>query len=175
MRATMTIAGLYNYDPTIFDYLKLPAGVNKDVIIFHIIEECGFNEILFPNPDYLKESIKNWSYGMQLTWLRFWDAINKEYDPLYNYDRTEQVDETLDGSGNNTEAKTAFNDANFNDTVKNDTSTNSKRNLKSRTFGNVGVITSQQMLEAELNITRQLNFYKAVARDFKEKFCLLVY
>lgn len=171
MKATMTIAGLYNYNPTIFNNLHLPQGVNLETVIFHICEECGFLEILFPNPDYLKESIDAWSKGMLHGWTRFWNAVNFDYEPLYNYDRTETVTEKTDGTA--TGARTAFNEDAFKNTDKSTSSAD--RNMETRAYGNIGVTTSQQMLEAELDVTRKLNVYKHIARDFKEKYCVLVY
>lgn len=171
MKATMTIAGLYHYDPTIFDNLQLPDGVDRDTIIFHICEECGFLEIMFPNPEYLKESIGVWSAGMLHGWEKFWYAVNFSYDPLYNYDRTETVTEQTDGTA--TGARTAFNEDAFKDTDK--SVSNANRTMSTRAYGNIGVTTSQQMLEAELDVTKKLNVYNHISRDFKEKFCVLVY
>lgn len=42
-------------------------------------------------------------------------------------------------------------------------------------YGNIGVTTSQQMLQEELKLTPFLSFEKKIADDFKERFCLLVY
>ena len=42
-------------------------------------------------------------------------------------------------------------------------------------YGNIGVTTSQQMLRAELELAAELDFYKMVAKQFAEKFCILVY
>lgn len=45
----------------------------------------------------------------------------------------------------------------------------------SRIHGNIGVTTSQQMLESELDLVPRLNFYKWIAEEFKKRFCILVY
>lgn len=45
----------------------------------------------------------------------------------------------------------------------------------SRTHGNLGVTTSQQMLESELDLVPRLNFYRYLAEEFKRRFCVLVY
>lgn len=41
--------------------------------------------------------------------------------------------------------------------------------------GNIGVTTSQQMLDSELELAPKLNIYDYIVRDFKQRFCLLVY
>ena len=45
----------------------------------------------------------------------------------------------------------------------------------SRIHGNIGVTTSQQMLESELDLIPRLNFYRYLAEEFKRRFCILVY
>lgn len=46
---------------------------------------------------------------------------------------------------------------------------------ESHIHGNIGVTTSQQMLESELEVAPKLNIYDYIIRDFKQRFCLLVY
>lgn len=46
---------------------------------------------------------------------------------------------------------------------------------ESHIHGNIGVTTSQQMLESELEVAPKLNIYDYIVRDFKQRFCLLVY
>ena len=44
-----------------------------------------------------------------------------------------------------------------------------------RVHGNIGVTTSQQMLEQELELAPKLITYNIIIQDFKQRFCLLVY
>lgn len=46
---------------------------------------------------------------------------------------------------------------------------------ENHTTGNIGVTTSQQMLEQEINITPALNVMKIIVKSFKERFCIEVY
>lgn len=43
------------------------------------------------------------------------------------------------------------------------------------TSGNIGVTTSQQMLEQEIELSAKLNLFPIICDSFKERFCLLVY
>ena len=43
------------------------------------------------------------------------------------------------------------------------------------TSGNIGVTTSQQMLEQEIEVSAKLNVIKMIVDSFRERFCLLVY
>lgn len=45
----------------------------------------------------------------------------------------------------------------------------------SRIHGNIGVTTSQQMLEQELEVAHKLNIMNVIIESFKNRFCLLVY
>lgn len=46
---------------------------------------------------------------------------------------------------------------------------------ENHTSGNIGVTTSQQMLEQEIEISAKLNIFQIIVTSFKETFCLLVY
>ena len=45
----------------------------------------------------------------------------------------------------------------------------------SHIHGNIGVTTSQQMLESELMIAPKLNVFNYIIESFKQRFCILVY
>lgn len=47
--------------------------------------------------------------------------------------------------------------------------------VESEIKGNIGVTTSQQMLESELELAPKLNVMNYIISSFKERFCLLVY
>lgn len=47
--------------------------------------------------------------------------------------------------------------------------------VESEIKGNIGVTTSQQMLESELELAPKLNVMNYIIDSFKERFCLLVY
>ena len=71
----ITIAGLYDYDNTIFDNLNLPAatddlpGADKETAVFEILENCNDFEVMYPDADYIKESIGYWSTAMHFLGL----------------------------------------------------------------------------------------------------------
>jgi len=187
MEMKLTVSGLFEYDDTLFDYLNLPAAADKETAVWTILENTEDFEVLYPDADYLKESIKYWSRAMQNSWTRLWDALHEEYDPLYNFDRHEIISETT--SGDNTQtldttetgAKTAYNVDNFKDTdrktqggtISNEGS--GSRDVTTHLYGNIGVTTSQEMLKAEIKLIPELDFYKRIAQEFAEKFCILVY
>lgn len=46
---------------------------------------------------------------------------------------------------------------------------------ENHTSGNIGVTTSQQMLEQEIDISYKINIFSIILESFKDRFCLLVY
>lgn len=89
MAATISILGLYNYDPNIFELLHLPDSVQQQTIIDLIISEAAELEILYPNPDILRVIIGAWSKSRQNAWARIAAALDAEYNPIENIDRYE--------------------------------------------------------------------------------------
>ena len=103
------------------------------------------------------------------------------------------VENVITESGSITEQNTAFNDG-LKDHAKNITSNNttnngteytqengqgsSQRDLKhtkiGRAHGNIGVTTSQQMIQSERDLV-VFNLYDVIAESFVENFCLMVY
>lgn len=89
MRATLSLAGMYNFDPTIFDMFLVPPGVDKNMVIDHILIETADMEVLFTQPSYLKNAIGVWSRMWLPIWAHLWETTQYEYNPIDNYDRTE--------------------------------------------------------------------------------------
>lgn len=100
MRATLSILGLYDYDRTIFDGLadSLPGGVELDALKANIFQECAQLEIAISDPGILKYLLTSWGVRKRLSWARYNDAINTKYNPLDNYDRTEEESVTEGGT-----------------------------------------------------------------------------
>lgn len=96
-----TVTGLYSYDATLFDNLNLPNSLDKDTAITEILMTCGLLELAYPDGDVLKKIINVWSFARKPDWQRMIDALYAEYNPIHNYDRTE--DST--GSGTSTGQK----------------------------------------------------------------------
>ena len=100
---TLSILGLYNYDNTIFDLLTLPEGVDKTTLVKSICAELADMELLYPNPEVMKDLIGVWSVGCQYEWAKLLESMNFEYNPIDNYDRTETRTLTSQGSGSGTD------------------------------------------------------------------------
>ena len=97
--AKTTLIGLYNYsDSNIFSGLTFPNGIDKTVAIDTILLHGGEFEILYPDADFLPLAISSWGNRHYRTFKKWIDALSIEYDPLYNYDRTEEWTDTHTGT-----------------------------------------------------------------------------
>lgn len=199
----ITIEGLYEADDTIFDDWTLPkrevegeqVTPDKDILIANVLSELNEFEILVPDTDRIKEEIKWWSKKMFDSWSTMFKVLNEDYNPLHNFDRNETNNETESAnnsvssndssSGSNTTAVSAYNSSDLADRDEvttsltgsaSSTSTNSiTRGYIKRMYGNIGVTTSQQMLEAELKLRAEYNIYDIMIMDFRDRFCLPIY
>ena len=226
MRASLSILGLYQSDPTLFDELELPGDMNKDVLIDSILYEAASLEAYYPDPNFMKFMIGRWSFMNQSVWQKLYDTTVLEYNPIFNYDRTEEWSEneqmldkrTLTGTERETSTDNSRGEIRSSGTVqselnvsgynessyvpreqtietpdtltsntsetdrivsidKNDTENMDRKrdNIRTgRAFGNIGVTTTQQMIQQERE-TVLFNMYKVITDSFIERFCLMIY
>lgn len=99
----MTMLGMYNYDDSLFDGLVLPEAINKDVAVNEILIRCGEFEVVYPDIEFTKQLITHWGAKHMRTFQKWIDALNIEFDPLYNYDRFEEYEDNRTHK-NNTKA-----------------------------------------------------------------------
>lgn len=88
--AKWTLMGMYNYDDTIFNEMILPTGIDADLFKQSLLIEKGEFEVLFPNPDFMKNAIKIWSSKWFRTFSEWLKGTQAEWNPIYNYDRYEE-------------------------------------------------------------------------------------
>lgn len=187
MRATLSILGLYNYDDTIFDDMVLPEDLDSSLAVDSILSECAELEILYPDPNYMKSLIRIWSTRELPVWDRIYKAVTAEYNPLENYNRTEDWNQTdtgnstANGSNTSTHKVTGYNSGDFVNQNQDEEYASSGGNSSLQAYhhsnvkGNIGVTTSQQMLNQELDVAARTDIYAYIVRSFKNRFCLMVY
>lgn len=219
MRSEMSLWGIYDFEPNIFTGFLVPANLDRDQFIHALLVECMDMEVLYPDPAFLRDAIRSWSYAMNHSWTQIKDALYKNYEIIENYDRqedwtdnatrTDNLTQTTNGgttgggtvtgsnSTTNTHSAKGYNagamvaaEKDQIDTTTSNTTTDSTTNnstttntgtqgnnatRKGRVHGNIGVTTSQQMIQAEINlrVTNQLTYI--IINQFKQRFLLLVY
>ena len=170
----LSIQGLYEYDNTLFQGLQLPEGLSQDAVINEILLQCAELEIVYPSIDIMKLAITTWSIANQYTWEKLYDTMVVEYNPIWNVDANVTIDRNTSGSGNATDAVKGFNSNTWAESDKTDTSSEAEEDVYQRRTGNIGVTTTQQMLEQESKIA-EFNMISYIAQSFKQRFCLLIY
>lgn len=174
----MSILGLYNWDPTVLDPMVLPEGIDRDILVPDLLSQMADYEILYPDLDTIKTILASWSRRRLSVWERIVKAANAEYDPIENYDRIEEWTDQGSSNGNANQYSAGFNAGETPEMVKQgqtDTGSSSTGHHNGRTHGNIGVTTSQQMLEQELAVAGKLDPYQYIINDFKRRFCVLLF
>lgn len=225
---TMTIAGLYNWDKTLFDAMDFPKNADKQNFIDSLILSYGSCEPLYPDWDFMKNTaIPAWSRKWKNSIEKVYDLLEKlEYNPVENYDRQENWTDSPNiiretqlsgtdsnkqtaeqgsttkqtGTDTNEQKVSAFNSSGYDPseqdimTYGNQTQiTTSGANINEfsygrkdvntekgntehsgRIHGNIGVTTTQQMMESEMSLRKQ-SFIDYCTGLFANDLLLLVY
>ena len=90
--AKITIQGMEDY--LNYQGKSLFEGINPDTLKGNIFMEAGEFEVLYSNPDFMRDKITMWSNKYYSTFEKWIQALLEEYNPLYNYDRNEEVTES---------------------------------------------------------------------------------
>lgn len=191
-----------NIGDDLFKGLTLPEGLAKKTLTDNILLQGGEFEVLYSDPWALQNFISVWADREAATFKRWVDALAIEYAPLENYDRHEDWTDTLDSDGTSRTTGTndtstsgtvttdvsAYDSSSYqpkdkvtssetidNDTTENNTSTLDNEGVHTgRIHGNIGVTTSQQMLESELDLG-YWNIYSRITDMFLKEFCIMIY
>lgn len=143
MRSSMTIAGMYEYDPTIFDNFHYPGEIDepplydKQFYVQRILTDAMDLELVYPDPAFMKNAIQWWSLSNVNRWNRMAHVLFKQYNPIENYNRTETWTDTdtrtenWTDTDNRTESWTHGRTGTESSTVD----VNRKDNLKEKTTG----------------------------------------
>lgn len=208
--AMLSILGLYNYDNGIFNDMELPGSVtdeltgvtteavDKSVLVDLLVMQLAELEVIYPDPDFMRQAIARWSRSRITEWEKLNLTIYLKWNPIHNYDRTEEwtdgevgsgenkSNDKVTGNGTNTQSVAGFNSTALVDsgkTVANSTSTregngtnsyNKTVTRKGSVKGNVGVTTADQMI-AQYRETAKFNIYDVIIDEFKQRFCIMVY
>lgn len=198
LRSTMSVLGIFNVRPDIFDKFHLPNGVEMDVLEPELLSEVAELESLYTDPDVLKSLIGAWSSRRLYVWSKLYETTQFEYNPIWNKDGT--YDEIRDLSGKDKQTRDlantaegealhsvyAYNSGNENPAEKDHSETSGtdtgtidgerseNEKITRREYGNIGVTSTQKLIEEERNIS-DFDIYNYIITDFKHRFCVMVY
>ena len=183
----LTLIGIYNYDPSVFDALTFPAGINRSTALNAILLRGGEMGCIYSNPDFLKFAITNWSAKNAEPLKRIYAALTEEYNPLHNYDRYEDYTDNrnVSSSGSNSTSSEDKVSADNSSTYQPDTTSSGSSTTQSsgrddlthsgHMYGNIGVTTSTQMLSSEVDARQLYKIYDIIADLFVSEFCEMTY
>lgn len=220
--ATTGLLDLLYYDDTIMDNFTVPDGIDRQLALDTIYQRCGLTPLYHPDPAWLKFYVGRWCSKNAKTWDELYKTTIQDYNPIYNYDRTEETTDTRSGTRKLSEDTSSNTKQSGDSSVTDSSSDNSEHTLsadnsdnyepgykdtssrqdtqssessnrvdvtgdravdettgetyshKLRAYGNIGVTTTQEMLEAQRKVVRY-NIYNEIADSFKEEFCLYIY
>lgn len=188
--AKITLMGLSKYysqmGKSLWDGFTIPSGIDRNVLVDSIILRGGEFEVLYADPEFYKQAINAFFRKHNRTFTKWYEALQIEYNPLENYDRLEEWNDKATGksndksSGSVTNKVSAYNTSNLQTVSKDDTTASSDTSMENenkrtgRAHGNIGVTTSQQMLQSELDINAW-NLYEHIADLFCDELTIMVY
>lgn len=141
----------------------------KNYVISPVFADDSAGEIR----NYIQNYLNSITYKLD----GLYNSTMKEYDPISNYDMTEDSEDntTASADGDGSSKSTAWDTTTGRLTDETDAHSESESNnthhLERK--GNIGVTTTQQMLEQERNIT-DFDFVGIVVNEVISNFCCLV-
>lgn len=188
--AKITLWGILNNYPEIIKGVELPNNVDYETLLEVIIFKAGENEVMHPNPVFMEIAVRAWFRAKKYEFDKLAETLDLEYNPIENYDRKEEWTDRTEstsnsstkGNGTSMESKYAFDSTSFNpytrtESTNNDTDTvrgNGETVHSGKIHGNIGVTTSQQMIQSEREVAN-FDIYDYIANKFEDAFTLAVY
>lgn len=96
---------------SLFANWTIPTGIDQDVLKREILVQSAEFEALYPDADFLKEEITNWSKVWYNTFDKWYKVLQIQYDPLFNYAMTEGGTTTTSGEAATSMASTTSGDS----------------------------------------------------------------
>lgn len=140
-------------------------------------------DMAYPSEELMVLKIQNKANLISEYWNKLYNLKSIEYQPIENYDRYEDITETGKSNGKSNSSGTSLysefpmesplkksvNNTDSNSSANSEANTDSTR--KAHIHGNIGVTTSQQMLESEINLQKQLSMLKQLyIKEYEDLF-----
>lgn len=222
MNSTGDTESLLLIDPDLFSEMVIPDGMDAESVVNCILTIHGRAQLDHFDPRYMRKAIGVWSRRRKPIWEKLQKTTQFEYDPISNYDRKEEYQDThtstdkkentsssksevtntvvgVSGysestenqvsadnvSGYSPESKKMDSSSEKSDTTTTDSGTgtvsgkdstehNEEIKHTAHLYGNIGVTTTQQMIDEERKIVNY-SVEEVIADDYRERFCLDFY
>jgi hypothetical protein len=174
--ATLSILGLYNYDPNLFSQMSIPVSVDRQTLVDLILADCAELEVIYTDPQFFKRILESWSRSRLPVWERLEKAINAEYNVVENYDRSEEWTDTGSGTSLQKNRNRGYNQgAGMLDATETDSSGENTNTHSGRVHGNIGVVSGQDLVEQEIALAPKTDLYNYIVGDVRDRFCIPVW
>ena len=150
----------------LFDDIILPAGIDKDILVNTIFDECAEFEPLTIDVDLMKAKINNFFAKNYDNFNRLYQYTQIEYNPIENYDRKTDSESTNTRESTNETKISAFDSNDYQNNALISDNNDDRNVLTERVHGNIGVTTTVQMLEQDTNYWNKNNMYQTIADKF---------
>lgn len=180
----LSLMGLYEWDNTIFSEWVLPSIIDPDVFFPNLMLETAELEVLYPDPDFLKNAMGAWSNKELERWESYIAVLNvSDYDPFENISRhTDYTDTTLPHLTTTSETGVkAWNAIGANDdyadreqTVVTAGGSNTFKHQE-HVYGDSAMYSKQDIIEKEMDVRKKYLVMDMIIQDFKNRFCLQIY
>ena len=141
--------------------------------------------------DEFHKAFDLWIAGNLEKFERMYSALQVEYNPLNNYDKNSTITHTHSGTdttsigvkeGTNTNKLRGFNSSQDQNTSSTTLHSNAatdtfqhghKEVIEDETSGNIGVTTSQQMLQSEIDLRAHIRLFEMIVHDLVSETLIL--
>lgn len=100
MPGTLSVQGLLSFDPTLFDTMPLPNGLDRETVVGTIVYECAPFEVLIPQPEIFKRLLNLFAQRRLPVWQKLYTSTVQRYDMLSDTETIKQY------SGSDTDTRT---------------------------------------------------------------------
>lgn len=189
-----TLGGLYAYDNTIFDEAVFPDGIDRDTLIFVIMDMAGNNVCRYSSPTKLKNAITVFFKKNEYKFKGLIETTTFDYDPLVNYDLTitekrtaagnEKTESTANDHGTGESRVSGYDSSSYVPDSQNTTSAsgnsagnrdyNDSVDVVRTESGDNSARSTQYMIREQREIVN-FNVYEEIASDFEDDITIPVY
>lgn len=151
---------------------------NRDAFFDYLLMECGDFEAIFPNVEMVCTRLSAWTSSRIDYWQRIYDVLCADYEPLWNYNRTdeEKSDTTRNRQNDILDKVAGYDSGNLVDSNNENAISNEDENYTHyiHAYGNIGVMSTQDLLKQEIEVAN-ISMYDIILQEFKNTFCLAIY
>lgn len=178
----LSIYGLNEYDPTIWNGFELPAELDRKTVVDSIVTECAELELLYPNAPYMNRLIRLWSQRRRKAWEELYKTTVLEYNPIWNKDgktvETRDLTGSVETEGSDENAVSAFDEEGYHpeskQTSKVGTGTTDKGTVTRIEQGNIGLTSTQELIRQQ-RVVVEFTLIDQIVTEFKQRFCIMKY